>query len=611
MSCPRFVVIAGTMALGVSSPLLAQSQCAPPTHLATHEPFQSTHYNIAPGQNNASVPPVPQNLPAGYRGHLTLLDLTANATLSVDRVDYRLNDDGFLRFTWGVQPGVSGGPGLVGQTTTVDVYMTPGTWTGNWTTPSGTLPKIQVPPGPGSPWTHLATGILTVAPHDQHSVAVFSTPFTVPVGANGFAFVLAPVTTPVPHISYAQPPYALHPSVLQTAAAPGAQTAPADQFLTISNQEIAIQAFVTLPPATIKTAVVDLHYTVAPTSAYYTAYGSACYDRPRAFYEEFAPGAVDLSNSSLQLTPSGGSYAVSAGSTAVRAPTTPPLTTATNAPLPDDARTGTLQLGFTFPYPGGSTSSIVVTTNGNVFLAPAASGSQLAAYNVFGPSGFVRGQPQLTAMWSDHDPSVNGSIHLDVDLSGPVPAAYVTWNGVGEWNQTNVANTFQVVMSGDGNVEFRYGQCSIVGVPSLVGFTAGFSAHDPGNRDLSATVPFMVGDGAVPPALRMDARPVVGTSPNMLATDLPANTTGVMLLGVPIHGIDLSFAGMPGCVSRIVPLAATQYQAAGTSASVPLQIPNNRILLGIGLTAQTVALSPGSNAAGATVSNAVCIRLGN
>lgn len=591
--------------------LVAQQPCSSSFHLATHEPFQSTHFNNAPGQNNASVPPTPQNLPAGYRGHMTLIDLTANATLSVDRVDYRLNDDGFLRFNWGVQPGVSGGPGLVGQTTTVDVYMTPGTWRGNWTTPSGAVPKIQVPPGPGSPWTLVATGVLTVAGHDQHSEAVFATPITVPVGTNGFAFVLSPVQTPVPHIGYAAPPYAQHPSVLQPAFAPGAETTPADQFLTISNQDITTQAFVALPPAAIKTVVLDLHYSVAPSTARYTIHGPGCYDRPFTFYEDFAPGAVDLANSSLHLTPSGGSYAVSAGTTPVRAPTTPPLTTAANAPLPDDGRTGTLQLGFSFPYPGGSTSSIVVTTNGNVFLAPAASGSQQAAYDVFGPSGFVRGQPQLTALWSDHDPAANGSIHLDVDSSGPVPAAYVTFNGVGEWNQTNVANTFQVVMFEDGSVDFRYGQCQIVGVRSLVGFTAGFLAHDPGNRDLSATAPFLVGDGAVPPAFGMDARPVIGTTPNFVINDMPTDATGVMMLGLPIRDFDLRWFGMPGCVQQVLPLWRSMFQATGSTATLPLRVPGHGCFLGLRLNAQAFVTSPGSNPAGRIVSNALQLRFGN
>lgn len=609
----RLVVAAATATAlcAIAPDATAQSQCQVPTHLSTQASWQSTHYYNAPGQNVAVVPPISQNLPATYRGHLTLCDLTANANLLVSQIDYKLRDDGSVRWNWGPAPGVPGGPGLVGKTVTVEVYSTPGTWQGTWTTPTGAVAKILVPPGPGSPWTLVATGTLTVQPYTERSAAVFTTPFQVPIGTNGFAFQLGPVTTPVPQITYASAPYALHPSLLLPTAAPGIALTAGDQFLAITNEDVTNQAFVTLPPPVPKGALFDLHYTVAPGSAYSTAYSAGCYDRPKAFYEEWQPGAFDLVNSSLRLTLAGDTYAVGAANTAIVAPTSVPLTNAAGNNLGDDDRTATRPLGFTFPYPGGSTSSIVITSNGNVFLQPASSAAQNGTYEIFGVSGFVKGQPQLAALWADLDPSGPGDVFLDIDLSGAVPLARITWLAVPESYRPGSSNTVQVEIAGDGRVEFRYGAIDFLRQPGITGFNPGFGTHDPGQRNLTAAVPFLVGDGVVPPVLDMDARPVIGTSPNMTLRDLPAGTSGVMLYGIPFHGLNLFFAGMPGCTQRVIPLALTAWQGLGSAATVPLQIPSSPWLIGRGLSAQSFVVSPGSNAAGRTISNPVCIKIGN
>jgi hypothetical protein len=188
--------------------------------------------------------------------------------------------------------------------------------------------------------------------------------------------------------------------------------------------------------------------------------------------------------------------------------------------------------------------------------------------------------------------------------------ACVTWNNVPEWNQPGSSNTFQVAMFGDGRVEFRYGSCSPSFVQGLTGFSAGWSSHDPGSRDLSAGLPFSTGDGALPPELGMSTRPIAGTTSSFELRDLPADTTGVVMLGVPVHGFDLFFAGMPDCVQRVIPLAVMPFHAVGDAASVPVGIPNGRWLIGRDLGAQSLVVSPGSNAAGRTISNPICLRLG-
>ena len=583
--------------------LQAQSPCSPPSHLATQDPFQSTHYVLAPGQNNTAVPPIPQNPPPGFRGCVFFADLAADADLSVAQIDTRLVDDGSLRYAWGPQPGVAGPPGLVGQTCVVNVYSTPTTWTGSQT----------VPPGPGSPWTLLATGTLTVQDHLTPSPMVFATPFTVPTGSNGFAIEIGPVTAAVPGlIAYQQPPYCLHPATMVSASAPGAPLSTRDQFLSISNSNVSSQAFVTAPNNTVKTVLLDFHYTVPAGAAFFARTGSGCYDDPSSFYEVFPSATFDLSNTGIQLAPIGTAYAVTACPPTLVPPTTPPLTNAGGVQLGDDDRTLALPLGFTFPYPGGSTTQIVVTSNGNVFLDPASSGNQQARFGVFGVGGFLRGQPQLAPLWTDLDPGLangNGSVHVVLDPTSQV--AYVTWQNVQTWNQPGSSNTVQVAMYSTGVVEYRYGACNITGVDALVGFNPGWSTHDPGPRDLSTALPFVTGDGAVPPDLSMDARPVIGTAPNFVIRDTPAGPGfGVLLLGNAMSPLDLGVVGMPSCLQQVQSYGSMLFLTAPgtTTGTVPVAIPNNGMLVGLRLTGQALVLSPISNAAGITISNPICIK---
>jgi hypothetical protein len=573
--------------------LPAQSPCAPPTHLATQERFQSTHYYNRPGQDNAAIPPVVQNLPAGYRGFLCLFDLTASANVMVSQVDFAVADDGHWAFHWGPAPGVIGGPGLVGQTAVVNVYTTPTSWVGRSTTPAA--------------WTLLSTGTLTVAGYDQHSPAVFSTPFLLPAGTYGVAFEVGPVTAVVPHITYQNPPYALNPLLLVGSFVPGTPLTARDQFLSFANEDIINQAFVLPPGPQPKNPIFDIHYSVVPNSAYSASIGSGCYDRPRAFYEVFptAPAPFDLSNTAFHMTPSGGGYVVSSVNRPVVAPVSQGLMNASNQPMGDNDRTAVLPLGFTFPYAGGSTTSLAICSDGIAMLDTAAMGNQKW---LAGIPGFLQGQPLLSPFGTDLDPRVGGSIHLDVD---PVAqTAYLTWLNVPAWGMPGTANTFQVALYGSGDIEYRYGTCAATNETTLVGFTPGWSAHDPGSMDLTAAMPFATGDGALPPALSMSARPMLGTTPGLVTRDMPQGSVGGVFLGGPSVPVELGFLGMPGCLQQVAPIDFQFFLASGTTGTVSLGIPSATTFLGMRLIGQSVVVSPGSNAGGGIVSNPICINLG-
>jgi hypothetical protein len=570
-----------------------QSPCTPPTRLATQPSFQSTHYYNRPGQDNAANPPVAQNLPASYRGFLCLFDLTATANVTVSQIDFAVADDGHWAFHWGPAPGQIGGPGLVGQTAVVNVYVTPTSWVGRSTTPSA--------------WTLLSTGTLTVAGYDQHSPAVFPTPFQLPAGTYGVAFEVGPVTAVVPHITYASPPYALNPLLLVGSFAPGTPLTARDEFLSFANEDIINQAFVLPPGPQPKNPIFEIHYTPAANSAYSTRFGSGCYDRPRAFYElpPLSPAPFDLSNTSLRITPNNGAYVVSQTNSTIVPPATPGLLNASNQAMGDNDRTAVLPLGFSFPYPGGSTSTIAICSDGLAHLNTTAMGNHKW---LAGVPAFLAGPPILAPFATDLDPRGGGSIHLDVD---PITqAAYVTWLNVPVWGMPGTANTFQVALFANGDIEYRYGTCSAANERMVVGFTPGYSSHDPGSIDISASMPFATGDGTLPPSLSMSARPMLGTTPSLVVSDMPTGTAAGMLLGGPSAPVDLGFLGMPGCVQHIAPIDFQLFLAAGSVGSVPLSIPASPSFMGMQLIGQSLVVSPGSNPAGGTVSNPICINLG-
>src|SRR5262245_56788867 len=80
-----------------------------------------------------------------------------------------------------------------------------------------------------------------------------------------------------------------------------------------------------------------------------------------AFYEVFGNGSLDLANTSMGMVLSGTTYNVGPAAGSFVAPT------GTNLGLTDDSQT-TVALGFTFPYPGGSTTQLQVCSNGFVSI---------------------------------------------------------------------------------------------------------------------------------------------------------------------------------------------------------------------------------------------------
>lgn len=603
---------------------VVSAQCVQPSSLRTVPHLQGQAYLLAPTQPTSLQGPThpswPNIGPGGgpYRGFASFFDLVVNRSLTITQIDYDLSDDGVQN--WGPQAGQWGPPGLVGQTAAVNVYTAPTTPPTTWNGTGGLA--LMVPGSAGAPWTLVATGTLTVMDSMTPSPVVLSTPLALAPGAYAVALEVGPVTTPVAAVGWWSPPYPLHPTANLRHYVPNAAMSASDQFLTISNHASASNAFVSVTVAPFNAplaGVLELHYAPAPGSAYFSRYGSGCYDKPLAFYEQFgtlgAPAAFDLANSGIRMLPAGASYVVTPTASPIVPPTTPPVTERVNGwPIAagtnnvDDVVTLPLPLGFAFPFHGGSTTDIVIGSNGFVHLDPTR--TIAGAYPGYFAYSLVTGVPILAPFYGDLDPGSGGSVHME---AGPGGEQLITWWNVPHFRFPASPSTVQLAIYPSGMVEYRFGAAGVAYWPVFVGWTPGGNVHVPAALDLSAAMPFQTGDGTIPPVLTMSARPMLGTTPSLVTDDMPNNAAGFLVLGLAAlqPGSSLAFLGMPGCLQEVAPATATFFAATGTSGAVPLgPIPNLPGFMGYSLFGQSAVLSPGSNGAGITVSNGLCITAG-
>jgi hypothetical protein len=220
--------------------------------------------------------------------------------------------------------------------------------------------------------------------------------------------------------------------------------------------------------------------------------------------------------------------------------------------------------------------------------------------------------PRLAPFWVDLDPGAAGSVHVDADPTNNV--YYVTFLGVPQYYYTTSTITAQVALYGNGNVEFRYQNCSAANWPMIVGFSPGNGAHDPGARDLSTATPFTTGP-ELAPDLWISARPIIGNVLSLTTNDIPNGTPlGAAILSLTQYnpGIDLTSTGMPGCRQLVGLDAVNLFVPVGTAGAAPLPLPNRPSLVGVQFFAQTAAFSGGNvNARGVLLSNGLDLVVGN
>jgi hypothetical protein len=332
-----------------------------------------------------------------------------------------------------------------------------------------------------------------------------------------------------------------------------------------------------------------------------TSYGTGCPAASSAstFYELFPNGTFDLSNSSLQLIPTGGGYVVLPGSGAWHTPTGATL------PLVDDSVSAAQSLGFTLGYPGGSTNAVYVSSNGFVWAQPSNINGCCS-----GNAATLRTQgARWCPNWGDLNPVTGGMVQLDTDpVNG---AAYVTFTNVPEFGQALNTNTFQVAFFSTGVIEYRYQTCMQTHRVVLVGWSAGTNSSDPGSVDLSANLLIITGLERRPLSLAASARPLVNTNLNLVTSNISASAPfGATILSFAQVSLDLTFLGMPGCFQYTGSEASLLFLPAGAGTfSQQITVPN---LAGLNLYCQSAIDDPaaGLTPFGAISSNGVHLVVG-
>jgi hypothetical protein len=339
------------------------------------------------------------------------------------------------------------------------------------------------------------------------------------------------------------------------------------------------------------------------TPATSTNYGAGCYLASKSFYELFGTAsAFDLDNLRMSLVRSGNFYIAQAGGVFV-----PPPVSAAILPLGDDSVT-TVTLNGPFSYPGGATSTLEVCSNGFVSVA-----TGNGAPTTPTAAAWLAGTQPRWGTWHDFDPSPTAGGKVKFHQSATV--AYVTWDGVFDYN-TTTPSTWQLQFDrSTGRVTYAWQTMSRQGNAFLVGYAAAAPSLDLGSRDLSATLPatFRTSEENLQPLALNTNLPVLGSTLTLTITNSPtASTLGVLVESFVQRdpGLDLGAFGLPDCRQYLNADVTNIVLLNGGQGAFQQNLPNVSAFLGLRLFAQGFAFAPGANAAGVLTSNGVALVLG-
>jgi hypothetical protein len=260
-------------------------------------------------------------------------------------------------------------------------------------------------------------------------------------------------------------------------------------------------------------------------------------------------------------------------------------------------------VGFTLPYPGGSTGTIRICSNGWITVGQFTGASNILPV----PNDFLN-HIMWAPLWRDLNPAAGGSVWFDVTAQRCV----VTWASVPNFFNSG-SSTFQVQFWANGDVHYVYQNINVQG-DYLTGFSMGLGA-DPGSIVLANNLNGGVGVcGTNQPEMDLDgsARPILGTTFDLVTTNIPQSALfGTMILSTtPLNpSFDLTALGMPGCQLHQNLDIAVLWAGAGTSY-VPWPLPANPALAGFEAWCQSAALAPGINAFGFAISNGLKVTAG-
>jgi hypothetical protein len=653
--------------VGTSMTLLAQNcNTSPPaSSLETYTPPSASFYYPPTGSNSLSE----------------FFDLNLQSPVAITSIDLT---------TYAQGAGNPVVPTQIGNVAEVRIYMIPGTRVGNEGTPP-VLPHVpgawhEVARGDltivawnsYSPITNFRDpvtntpfpgGVLALDPGNPLNFDINRDAGVcieiIPTDYYLTPVVGAPNVGPVPVIGFVDPNPT--PSV-------------SDQFMTIDETAIRNNGWWHVDPASTPNAFdvvpnaaatgagtgrvnMRIGYTPDPSAAISIPFGKGCYDGRRMIYEQFPDGlgganpACDLVNTSytfsLQNTAVGAYYNVVSsgvpydGATAAANGTnlTAGAFTVSSSASWDDASVDVAITSGPIVYPGNpvGVSTISVNSNGKIAFGPGTDPS--FAYNGanYGSTGpFADLQASFFAFNTDMDPT-DPTFPSSIYVEQPSPnlgGIRITWAGVYNWPAAaGATNDVQLEISPGGNLMFlSFGPNLATGAPAtgndgIVGFSAGngetasdpidWSAIPAGNPGQNS------GDGSVAPVLSFNARPVAGTSVDLVIDNVMPATNGFFTGFITAS---LNYAGGPG---PLAPLNVAQYGLPGCTASVDIFPPSSLFTIFVGnanfpapategrwtwnvpqgtnglqVFFQGGTLTPGQNVAGILVSNAICAKVG-
>ncbi|HEX5053483.1 MAG TPA: hypothetical protein VFZ65_17020 [Planctomycetota bacterium] len=378
-------------------------------------------------------------------------------------------------------------------------------------------------------------------------------------------------------------------------------------------------------------AVIQLDFTgpggySVHNGAHVESYGASCGVQAQSFYQAFGQEEFDLRGTpgnSMLLVPDNSAapnyYTVTKGN---YAPDLSPK--ALGYGSPDISDDGVVQEtpGFTFYFPGGSTTTFSACTNGYCWLGSNTTGD-------FSPTlaEVLTSMPRFMPYWQDMHAGRNtltnpgSGMYVYTDVSGGPGnrRTTVTWKEIGQFAGAATGgvavNTFQLRMWENGNVEFRYGaMSSFHSGGGFTGFSRGGSAAspavDPGSRDLSAELPFVTSPegtaGTASMLLTVNSRPIMSlvapvTVVHTVSNLNPTTVAFAYLLlsfgpeapGLPLPfsnpGCLLSLTGDPWTMGASMPLPGASYADMGITLP-PGASPNGFGLMGVSFYTQAVTL---------------------
>ncbi len=358
-----------------------------------------------------------------------------------------------------------------------------------------------------------------------------------------------------------------------------------------------------------------------------TTYGTGCNRVSGSFYQRWttsAAAAAALNGRTLTLLNAGASYVVTPGTAAYIAPSpaATPLATNNNG---DSAIT----LAAPFNYPGGSTTQLIVATDGHVSTASNLAFPGTANWSP-NPQALLDAANTIWAVcWHNFNTTEPGSGLIKWEQVGNL--IVITWDGVENWpntiGTTQIFNPSRFQAQFDlttGDVHYVYVTMETQGGSpyydhSIVGFSPGGPSPDVGAIDIATLVALPLSPVEVLPlTLTASTPPVLGTSVDLVTSNEGVTGIGInflSLVAIPAPGIDLAVIGAPGCVALVDPNAAVGNLISNIGSGLPpmtvtLPIPSTIALLSFSLASQSVFVDAAANPAGLSVSNAVQLTVG-